>query len=204
MADAQPTPLVAQSLRRMQEMWDALAQVERGAKVKTTALEMRQWSSALSVIERALAATPSPPVAAPPATPGAPTERQALLVQVYTLLDQCAKECSNDKVDLQDWLMRAWHHRVQPGLPQPQPAQPLTGAPGRDTLVLVPLKFVQGFRDIAHNYQLQAVPPDYYHGVEGDAFRDAYSRCGADLKRLRDILTAPSTPTAGTAHGQPT
>lgn len=79
--------------------------------------------------------------------------------------------------------------------PQPQPAQPLTGAGGRDTLVLVPLKFVQGFNDLAHNYQLQAVPPDYYHGVEGDAFRSAYKRCGADLKRLRDILTAPSTPT---------
>lgn len=57
-------------------------------------------------------APPSPPVAAP-------AEREALLVLVYRLLDQCAKECSSDKMDLQEWLMRTWHHRVLPGLSQP-------------------------------------------------------------------------------------
>jgi len=56
--------------------------------------------------------------------------------------------------------------------------------------VIVPLAFVQGFSTLAHNYSLQAVAPDYYHGVERDAFKSAYSRCGADLAKLRDMLAA--------------
>lgn len=71
---------------------------------------------------------------------------------------------------------------------------PVAGQPAEPSpadLVQVPRKFIQGFGDLAHNYQLEAVPPDYYHGTEGDAFRAAYKRCGADLKKLRDLLAAP-------------
>lgn len=62
-------------------------------------------------------------------------------------------------------------------------------------MVNVPLKFVQMFHTLAHNYQLNAVPPDYYHGVEGDAFKDAYRRCGRDLAALRSLL--PKGPDEG-------
>lgn len=55
---------------------------------------------------------------------------------------------------------------------------------------LVPLKFVQGFNTLAHNYSLRAVPPDYYDGMAGDAFRDAYARCGRDLAELRALLAS--------------
>lgn len=60
--------------------------------------------------------------------------------------------------------------------------------------VAVPLSFVQGFNTLAHNYSLRAVPPDYYHGTEGDAFSAAYKRCGADLAELRTLLAAPTPP----------
>lgn len=56
--------------------------------------------------------------------------------------------------------------------------------------VQVPLKFVQGFCTLAHNYSLKAVPPDYYSGTEGDAFSSAYRRCGEDLAKLRALIPA--------------
>ncbi len=60
---------------------------------------------------------------------------------------------------------------------------------------LVPIAFVQGFSTLAHNYSLNAEAPDYYHGVERDAFSNAYARCGQDLAELRDLLAAaPTTP----------
>lgn len=63
----------------------------------------------------------------------------------------------------------------------------------------VPLEFLQGFRTLAHNWSLDAIPPDYYHGVERDAFKSAYARCGYELVKLRAMLAAaptePSTPT---------
>lgn len=63
---------------------------------------------------------------------------------------------------------------------------------------LVPVEFVRGFSDLAHNYSLAAVAPDYYHGVERDAFRAAYERCGRDLAKLREILSAtPAHPAGG-------
>ncbi|OYQ41057.1 hypothetical protein CHU94_08065 [Rhodoferax sp. TH121] len=55
-------------------------------------------------------------------------------------------------------------------------------------LVTVPLEFVQGFNTLAHNYSLQAVAPDFYHGVERDAFCAAYKRCGQSLAELREKL----------------
>lgn len=63
---------------------------------------------------------------------------------------------------------------------------------------LVPAEFVRGFGNLAHNYSLAAVAPDHYHGVERDAFSAAYKRCGNDLAKLREILTAaPAHPAEG-------
>jgi hypothetical protein len=56
---AAPAPLIAQSLQRMQEMWDTLARCEQKKSVSVTAHDMRSYSAALSVIEKALAA-PAP------------------------------------------------------------------------------------------------------------------------------------------------
>lgn len=63
-------------------------------------------------------------------------------------------------------------------------------------MALVPLSFLQGFHTLAHNYSLRAVPPDYYRGVEGDAFSAAYKRCGEDLAKLRAMLAAAPSPSA--------
>lgn len=63
--------------------------------------------------------------------------------------------------------------------------------------VRVPLEFIQGFSTLAHNYSLRAVPPDYYSGAEGDAFSNAYRRCGQDLAKLRALIaTVLDTPAA--------
>ncbi len=63
---------------------------------------------------------------------------------------------------------------------------------------LVPAEFVRGFCTLAHNYSLPAEAPDYYHGVERDAFRAAYERCGRDLAKLRELLaTTPAHPAEG-------
>ena len=71
-------------------------------------------------------------------------------------------------------------------------AQPVGVPAGME---LVPLEFVQGFNTLAHNYSLQAIAPDYYHGVERDAFKNAYARCGQDLAKLRAMLSAaPAIP----------
>jgi hypothetical protein len=65
---------------------------------------------------------------------------------------------------------------------------------------LVPLPFIQGVCALAHNYSFTAIPPDYYRGVEGDAFKDAYRRCGRELAKVRAMLTAapqePAEPVA--------
>ena len=79
-----------------------------------------------------------------------------------------------------------------PLMPVYAAAPPAAPAPG--DMVMVPLKFVQDFNTLAHNYCLRAVPPDYYSGTEADAFQHAYSRCGSDLRRLREILAAAPAP----------
>lgn len=68
-----------------------------------------------------------------------------------------------------------------------------------ELVAVVPLKFIQGFSTLAHNYSLRAVAPDYYSGVEADAFQTAYARCGADLAKLRDMLARPATVPEGDA-----
>lgn len=73
-------------------------------------------------------------------------------------------------------------------------AQQAGGVPAG--FVLVPLSFLQGFHTLAHNYSLRAAPPDYYRGVEGDAFSSAYRRCGEDLAKLRAMLAAAPSPSA--------
>lgn len=60
-----------------------------------------------------------------------------------------------------------------------------------DGFKLVPVDFLRGFCTLAHNYSLKASAPEYYHGVERDAFSAAYARCGSDLAKLRAML-APS------------
>ena len=66
--------------------------------------------------------------------------------------------------------------------------------------VAVPLNFLQGFLTLAHNYSLRAEAPDFYDGRAGDAFSDAYRRCGRDLGKLRDML--PAAPQAIQAAGE--
>ena len=64
-----------------------------------------------------------------------------------------------------------------------------------DGWVLVPRQVVQDVCTLAHNYSLNAIAPDYYHGVERDAFANAYKRCGSDLAKIRAALAAlPSSP----------
>jgi hypothetical protein len=66
---------------------------------------------------------------------------------------------------------------------------------------LVPLPFIQGVCALAHKYSFTAIPPDYYRGVEGDAFKDAYRRCGRELAKVRAMLTAaPQEPAEPMAH----
>lgn len=82
----------------------------------------------------------------------------------------------------------------------PQAVQPAVPMDMR----LVPAEFVRGFGDLAHNYSLAAVAPDHYHGVERDAFSAAYKRCGNDLAKLREILTAaPAHPAEGVPAPMP-
>jgi len=58
----------------------------------------------------------------------------------------------------------------------------------------VPVDFVRGFGNLAHNYSLQAIAPDYYWGNERSAFTDAYARCGHDLAELKALLSAAPPP----------
>ena len=72
---------------------------------------------------------------------------------------------------------------------------PTVQAPAvQDGMVLVPRDFVQGFGVLAHNYSMKAEAPDFYQGVERDAFANAYRRCGEDLARLRNMLEVDSKP----------
>ena len=96
------------------------------------------------------------------------------------------------KGDLDAWLECNNEAEVRAHIRACLAAPPAAPAPG--DMVMVPLKFVQDFNTLAHNYCLRAVPPDYYSGTEADAFQHAYSRCGSDLRRLREILAAAPAP----------
>lgn len=61
---------------------------------------------------------------------------------------------------------------------------------------MVPVEFLRGFSTLAHNYSLPAEPPFFYDGMAGDAFRNAYRRCGEDLAALRAMLNAAPQPAA--------
>ena len=103
------------------------------------------------------------------------------------------------KGDLDAWLECNNEAEVRAHIRACLAAPPAAPAPG--DMVMVPLKFVQDFNTLAHNYCLRAVPPDYYSGTEADAFQHAYSRCGSDLRRLREILAAAPAPADwGTPH----
>ncbi|MES2942945.1 MAG: hypothetical protein V4772_08775 [Pseudomonadota bacterium] len=64
----------------------------------------------------------------------------------------------------------------------------------------VPVEFLRGFSTLAHNYSMQAVPPFYYSGTEGDAFKNAHARCGNDLAELKAMLSAAPTPPSQTTE----
>lgn len=55
-------------------------------------------------------------------------------------------------------------------------------------MVQVPLAFVQAFQTLVHNYSLEVVPPDFYYGVEKDAYRSAFRRCGQELAEAAKLL----------------
>lgn len=74
------------------------------------------------------------------------------------------------------------------------PAAPAPAVP--DGWRLVPIEFLRGFGTLAHNYSLTAIAPDHYWGNERSAFSDAYARCGQDLTKLRDMLSAEAPPLA--------
>lgn len=54
----------------------------------------------------------------------------------------------------------------------------------------VPAAFVSRVLDLAHNYSLEAIPPDYYWALERECFKEAYRRIGRDLAELRAMLAA--------------
>ena len=71
------------------------------------------------------------------------------------------------------------------------PLCPLHGAAKKlaaPQMVQVPLAFVQAFQTLVHNYSLEVVPPDFYHGVEKDAYRSAFRRCGQELAEAAKLL----------------
>ena len=79
-------------------------------------------------------------------------------------------------------------------LAAPRPENPVLPVEP-DGWVLVPRQVVQDVCTLAHNYSLNAIAPDYYHGVERDAFANAYKRCGSDLAKIRAALAVlPSSP----------
>lgn len=53
---------------------------------------------------------------------------------------------------------------------------------------VVPVEFVRRILTLAHNWSLTAIPPDYYDGRVGDAFKEAYRRCGADMAEAKTML----------------
>ena len=71
--------------------------------------------------------------------------------------------------------------------------QPASAA-GVEGMVLVPREFMRGFSTLAHNWSLKAEPPEHYDGLAGDAFTEAYRRCGADLAKLKAMLPAAPKP----------
>ena len=66
-------------------------------------------------------------------------------------------------------------------------------SPPPEGWVMVSVEFVRGFLSLAHNYSLSAIPPVYYDGIAGDAFKCAYRRCGDDLAALKGELEASGT-----------
>lgn len=66
--------------------------------------------------------------------------------------------------------------------------QALQGFPALEETVAVPSRFLKGFHQLAHNYSLKAQPPEHYDGRSGDAFSDAYAKCGQELAALRAMI----------------
>lgn len=64
-----------------------------------------------------------------------------------------------------------------------------------DDMVLVPKTYLIRILALTHNWSLKAIPPDYYDGMAGDAFQEAYRRCGRDLAEAKALL--PSAPASG-------
>lgn len=131
------------------------------------------------------------------AAPVAPTppDWRELCRRLYVELFHCDKQmtCSLNEDGEPIWRTGPEVRDVLSDAKAALEANPITPeaapvAPTQPGFVLVPLEFVRGFNTLAHNYSLRAEPPDYYRGVEGDAFSSAYARCGQDLAELMNNL----------------
>lgn len=71
-------------------------------------------------------ATPSPPVAAPPATPVAPWNWSKIEKRIEALMSATATPNSFSVAHAMKQLANELHHEYAAAQPQPQPAQPLT------------------------------------------------------------------------------
>lgn len=123
-------------------------------------------------------ATPSPPVAAPPATPADDA------VFEFWWADHCPNATQADAWE--EWCALRSN---QPAQPQPQPAQPLTADQRQDLLAA------------AFFIACRNEPGATLKDVDAERIADLLTELsGFDLARI----TAPSTPTTGDDHGQPT
>lgn len=91
--------------------------------------------------------------------------------------------------DRRDGVYGSWApdcpEHSEDGTPRTQQIQGVVPVP---PMVQVPLAFVIAFRRLVHNYSLEVVPPDLYCGVEKDAYRAAFRRCGQELAEAEKLL----------------
>lgn len=125
MADAPLTPELLAAWQRLDSWWNNWA----GHLKHDPEVERAEWDE-WQGMRRAMAATPSPPVAAVPATPDTAPMYKALRDAYVVLCGYNAnpawKSFASEQAERQiDAILHAVPDAAQP---QPQPAQPLTGA----------------------------------------------------------------------------
>lgn len=184
-AHAQPiglTPTYHNQLRRAGEKRPYnMADAKRDARNAVTAIE-RAFEALIAY--QAVPATPSPPVAAPPATPVAPTDETLLAMAreagMFGFEDRGTKP-----------LLRFARAVLAATQPQPQPAQPLTGAREQGVTVgPVGLELL-----IAEINKLPAVRAAEIDGEESDGTpRHWRDRPHVSLRKLERLLREFFTP----------